>query len=156
MSGYIEELRSKIGHDMVIMNFSCACVVNDDGEILLQKRGDDGNHGKWGLPGGAVEIGESLEEAVLREVKEETGLEVEITRFIGAYSKYFSTYSNGDKCQAVVCLFECRPMIGQLSIDGVETIDLRYFDKKDLPEIFNEQHADMIRDWADGLHEVYR
>jgi len=157
MDGYIKELRNKVGHDMVIINFSCACVVNDKGQVLLQKRGnDDGNYGKWGLPGGAVELGESFVDAALRETKEETGLDVEVTRFVGVYSKYFATYSNGDKCQTITCLFEGFPTTNWLVVDGVETIDLKYFDRNNLPEMFNEQHRDMLRDWSDGLSCVYR
>lgn len=156
MDGYIKKLRSKVGHDMIILNFSAACIVNSDGKILLQKRGDEGNRGKWGLPGGAWEEGESAETAIKREVKEETGLDVEVSKLIGVYSKYFSTYSNGDVSQTAVCLFECRPLSEELFADGIETLSLQYFDKENLPEMFNEQHSDMIRDWTTGLSGIYR
>jgi 8-oxo-dGTP pyrophosphatase MutT (NUDIX family) len=59
-------------------------VVDPQGRILLEKRSDSG---MWGLPGGAVDTGESITMAALREVKEETGLEVRITRVIGVYSE---------------------------------------------------------------------
>lgn len=52
-------------------------VIIKDGRLLLEKRKNDPGRGKWSIPGGLVELGESLEQTVLREVKEETGLEVE-------------------------------------------------------------------------------
>ena len=54
MSDYIKWIRSKVGHDNIIINFSGACIANEKGEVLLQKRSDTENI--WGLPGGAVEI----------------------------------------------------------------------------------------------------
>ena len=56
MANYIKELREKVGHDYVFLNFAGGCVFNKDGEVLLQKRGD---FNAWGFPGGAMEIGES-------------------------------------------------------------------------------------------------
>jgi len=52
-------------------------IIIHDGKILLEKRGNDPGRGKWSIPGGKVELGESVEQTVIREVKEETGLEVE-------------------------------------------------------------------------------
>lgn len=67
MNDYIKSIRNKVGHDTIILNFSDACITNNKGEILLQKR--SATEEIWALPGGAVEIGESVEEAVIREVK---------------------------------------------------------------------------------------
>lgn len=58
--------------------------------------------------GGLVELGESLEEAAIREVKEESGYNVEITSLYGIYSKYFAIYSNGDEAQTVCTLFRAK------------------------------------------------
>ncbi|MFI7001638.1 NUDIX domain-containing protein [Nocardia sp. NPDC050175] len=60
-----------------------ALIVDEDGAILMQRRSDSGN---WSLPGGTMEIGETLEQCVVRETKEETGLDIEITGLLGIYT----------------------------------------------------------------------
>ena len=77
--GYVEALRRRIGHDPIIMTCAGCAVFDGAGRLLLQQRGDDG--GPWGLPGGALELGETIEAAAVRETFEETGLRVRPTRF---------------------------------------------------------------------------
>jgi 8-oxo-dGTP diphosphatase len=59
-------------------------IITQEGKILLAKRGSEPDRGKWSVPGGLVELGEKLEKAVVREVKEETNLDVEVIRLIDA------------------------------------------------------------------------
>ena len=80
---YIQWIRSKVGHEKVILVFAGGCLFDDCGRVLLQRRGDSG---KWGFPGGAVELGETPEETAVRELKEETGLDVEVESLIGIYT----------------------------------------------------------------------
>ena len=154
MADYIKWIRSKVGHDTIILNFAWACITNEKGEILLQRR--SGEENIWGLPGGAIEIGESIEEAAIREVREETGLNIEVDYLVGVYSKYFNECKNGDKFQAI-CYFFCGHIIdGELHKDNVETFDLKYFSRDNLPPIFVDQHSDVINDFFDGKKAVYR
>ena len=90
MSNYIEWIRGQVGHDQIFLNFSGACIRNDEGKILLQKRAASKN--MWGFPGGALEMGESAEEAAIRKVREETGLCIHADSLIGVYTKYSDEY----------------------------------------------------------------
>ena len=72
------------------------------------------------------------------------------------YSKYFSTYPNGDKAQTICNLFKCIILDSELAIDNKETFDLRFFDKNNIPELFNQQHKDMLSDFIENKIEIYR
>ena len=65
---YIRWIRSKVGHEKIILTFAGGCIFDDQGKVLLQRRGD--SH-KWGFPGGAIEPGETPEMTAVREAKEE-------------------------------------------------------------------------------------
>ena len=84
MSDYFVRLRSCIGHDPLLHPAAAACIRDERGRILLLRRSDGIN--LWSFPGGAMELGERADEAVIREVHEETGLEVEPVALIGVYS----------------------------------------------------------------------
>ena len=109
-----------------------AYIRDERGRILLQRRHDNQ---LWGLPGGGQNLGESAAQAVMREVHEETGLEVEPLRLIGVYSDpaFGKTYPNGDQIQPVVALFEAQVVGGGLSSHSPETLELSYFPPDDLP-----------------------
>jgi len=102
--------------------------------VLLQRRDDNG---RWGLPGGGVDPGESVEAAVRREVREETGLHVEPVRLIGVYSDpanhQVMTYPDGNLVHYVSCAFECVVTGGTLAC-GDESLALDWFDPDGLPD----------------------
>ena len=104
-----------------------AIILDAEGRVLLQQRTDNG---RWGLPGGAVEFGESIVAALHREVMEETGLTIEIGRLIGVYSHpdqhQIITYPDGNVIHFVSTCFECRPSGGTLTL-GDETSGLAWF-----------------------------
>ena len=153
MSDYIVWIREKVGHDQIFLNFAVACITDDEGKILLQKRASSDI---WGFPGGALEIGESAEEAVKREVEEETGLRVAVDSLIGVYTKYFDIYPNGDEAQTIVFFFQCSTVGGKLHIDREETFDLVFFDPHNAPQLFNQQHRDMLADYTNQRRGVFR
>lgn len=110
-------------------------VVRDNkNRILMEKRSDCG---LWGLPGGKVEAGESLAQAALREVKEETGLDIEITQLIGVYSepenRIITFEDNGDTIHLVDVVLEAKIISGTMQISH-ESEALQFFDERSLPE----------------------
>ena len=131
-----------------------AFILDDAGRVLLQRRSDNGN---WNLPGGGLELGERLSEALNREVREETGLEVEILRYIGVYSDpdFTSlTYPDGRVVHYVAHLLECRMIGGHLQHDH-ESLELGWFDPKRLPEPFSPQHRPRIEDALQHLEAAF-
>ncbi len=90
-----------------------AVVVNDDGKILLQRRRDND---RWALPGGVMDIGESIGQAIVREVREETGLDVEPDYIVGVYSDpgHVFAYDDGEVRQQFSICFACKILGGQL------------------------------------------
>ncbi len=150
---YIKWIREKVGHEKILLNFAGVCILNQDNEVLLQKRGDKN---KWGFPGGALEIGESIEECAIREVKEETGLDVEIEYLIGVYSLYFDKYPNGDEAQCITHFFKGSPIGGTLMIDQSETLELKYFKFNECPSLVNQQHEDCLIDLREDNRAMFR
>ena len=147
---YWKQLRQKVGHDKIILPCAGAAIFDDHNRVLLQKRTDKDC---WSFPGGVMDLDESFAETAVREVKEETGLEVTVQELIGIYSKYSDEYQNGDKSQPVLILFKCTTIGGELRCDGKETSELKYFDLNDNPELLNKQHKDMYNDLKEYLKD---
>jgi ADP-ribose pyrophosphatase YjhB (NUDIX family) len=122
-----------------------AVIFDRRGHLLLQQRSDGG---QWGLPGGSVEIGESVTDAVRREVREETGLEVTVKRVVGVYSDaglQVVRYPDGAVWHYINVCFECSARGGALSTSE-ETLALRYFPVRRLPATLLPNHRIRIRD----------
>ncbi|WP_069165841.1 NUDIX hydrolase [Nocardia altamirensis] len=101
-----------------------ALVVDSGGAVLMQRRGDSGN---WSLPGGIMEIGETLEQCVIRETKEETGLDIEIAGLLGIYTDpaHVIEYSDGEIRQEFAITFYGRVTGGQLAVSH-ESTEVRF------------------------------
>ena len=121
-----------------------AVIFDRRGRLLLQQRSDGG---QWGLPGGSVEIGESVTEAAAREVLEETGLTVRVRRMIGVYSDptlQVVRYPDGNVWHYVNVCFECTVKGGELTTCD-ETLALEYFPLRRLPATLLPNHRIRIR-----------
>lgn len=153
MEDYVKRVRKKVGHDAIILNYAGCIIADMDNRLLLQKRSDCE---EWGFLGGLVEFGESVAEAAIREVKEESGLDVEITSLFGVYSKYYAEYANGDKVQPIVHIFKANIIGGDLIDHNEETLELKYFEIKNLPPMFCKQHQDILNDLISKKEFVYR
>ena len=151
--GYVEGLRRKIGHDPIIMTCAGCAVFDGEGRLLLQQRGDAG--GPWGVPGGALELGESIEAAAVRETFEETGLRVRPDALLGVYTGDAHTYANGDVVHSVVVVLTATPVDGELTQDGIETVGLGWFPLDDLPSPIFAPHQDMLDDLRKGSRATW-
>ncbi len=120
ISNHLKELRAKVGHDLLLLPSATAIVFDDSGRMLLVR---DADVDEWVAPGGSIEPNEAPADAVVREVWEETGLWVAPVGLIGVYggSEFLVRYSNGDRVQYVMSVFECEVVEGQARPDGSET-----------------------------------
>ena len=110
-----------------------AVVVDERGRILMQRRADSGN---WALPGGGMEMNESLTDSAIREVKEETGYEVEVTGLVGTYTdpRHIIAYSDGEVRRQFNICFTAHVIGGQLAISD-ESTEIRFVDRGELDEL---------------------
>lgn len=132
ISPYLKQLRARIGHDLVLMPAVAALIRDPAGQVLFQRRAEDG---LWGLPSGSIDPGETPAQAIVREVHEETGLIVEATRVAAVLGGpgYTVHYRNRDVVEYTVIVFECRVVGGALGgLDG-ESLELRYASATDRP-----------------------
>jgi len=106
-----------------------AVVTDGEGRVLLQRRRDSG---LWALPGGVMEMGDSLPGAAVREVREETGLEVEITGLVGTYTdpRHVIAYADGEVRRQFNVCFTARITGGRPAISD-ESTELRFVDPQE-------------------------
>ena len=107
-------------------------VIVQDGRVLLIRRGQAPLLGEWSLPGGVLECGETLREAVVREAREETGLEVESSEMLGVYERVIRSEDGRVRYHYVLIDFLCRPVAGDLKA-GSDASDVRWFASEELP-----------------------
>ena len=113
-------------------------VVLKDNTLLLVKRRFDPFKGYWVLPGGYVEDNETVEEAVVREVKEETGIDVKIVALVGVFSS-----AGRDPRHNVSIAYLCTPITTTIKTSD-ETTEVKWFKLGDLPDNLGFDHKDII------------
>jgi 8-oxo-dGTP pyrophosphatase MutT (NUDIX family) len=145
MSGYLEQLRSKIGHDLLLLPSASVAIHNDQLELLLCKHADKN---VWITPGGLIEPGEHPADAAVRETWEETGLLIEVTGLLGVYGGPELTvdYPNGDHATYIATIFRGRRLRGTLRPDGSEILDVRYFSREELVGVPHAKWMDRCMD----------
>jgi 8-oxo-dGTP pyrophosphatase MutT (NUDIX family) len=135
---------------------AASAVVSDEyGRILLQKRTDNA---LWALPGGGMELGESLSDAVIREVREETGLTIEPLYVIGVYTDpgHVFAYDNGEVRQEYSVCIACTPAGGSLAVSD-ESTDVGWFTSDEIDALaMHERIRVRITDFLAGARGAVR
>ena len=134
ISPYLKNLRAHFGSQLVMMPSVGAVIRNEAGQVLFLVRSDNG---LWDLPAGAIDPGETPAQAVVREVREETGLIVEPIAIAGVFGGpgFRLTYANGDLVEYTVIVFECRIVGGELGGLDDETAELHFIDAAEHPPL---------------------
>ncbi|MBI5933788.1 MAG: NUDIX domain-containing protein [Chloroflexi bacterium] len=129
---YLLQLRQLIGHRPILMVGAAILVVDESDRLLMLKRSDSGC---WGLPGGATEPGEVVEEAAKRETREEVGIEVGEMNLFGVFSgpELFYKYPNGDEVYNVTIVYLSRIWHGQMTLNEEHTA-WNWFAAPEIPE----------------------
>ncbi|MFD1032678.1 MULTISPECIES: NUDIX domain-containing protein [Caryophanaceae] len=121
-------------------------ILNEEKQVLLQKRSDVK---LWGIPSGHIEIGETVSEAAIREVKEETNLDVKIIKLIGVYSDPDSqvfAYPNGRVVHFITTCFLAEITGGDLRCNSSESLEIKFFEPQNLPKDLLRMHPQWLKD----------
>lgn len=123
---------------VLLQDGAAAIIVNNEGQILLQKRTDKDT---WGLPGGCQELAESFKDTIIREIKEETNLNVEekdleLIDIVSGQSRR-NSYPNGDVVINNTAFYLVKKYTGELKWDE-ESKELKFFNLEDIPEKQND------------------
>lgn len=142
--GYVKWIRGHVGHRLIYLVYTTTLVLDDAGRILVQHRYDF----DWlSVPGGALEVGESLRACAMREVFEETGLRVSVDRLVGVFSHpdYNLLYPNGDQVQQWTVCVVAHPVGGQIEADGGETLNVFWLPVDEALPQFPPAYQAMVR-----------
>lgn len=137
---------------VLLQDGAAAIIVNEQGQILLQSRAD---RDKWGLPGGCQELGERFQDTIIREVKEETNLDIneedlELIDIVSGASRR-NNYPNGDVVINNTALYCIRNYSGELKLD-TESKEMKFFDLDNLPQ--NQNDPDLIKIYKKSLSRL--
>ncbi|MEV5964324.1 NUDIX domain-containing protein [Kribbella sp. NPDC051952] len=133
---FILELREKIGHDLLWLTGITGVVLNEQDEILLVRRADNG---QWSLVAGILEPGEQPAAGLMREIQEETAVEAAIDRLVSIESLPPGSYPNGDQVQFLDLCFRCRPLRGEPRVNDDESLEVRWWPLNDLPPLTDRE-----------------
>lgn len=139
---------------VLLQDGAAAIIVNEDGQILMQSRADND---RWGLPGGCQELGERFEDTIIREVKEETNLDIieenlELIAIVSGNSRR-NEYPNGDVVINNTALYCVRNYSGNIQWDS-ESKEMKFFDLDNLPQ--NQNDPDLIEIYKKSLNKRAR
>ncbi len=148
---YISELRKIIGHRAIMATATAAIIYDEENKsILFEKRSD---FGTWCIPGGAIELGESLEDALKREVKEETNIDIFNPVFFDVKASTHVIYPNQDEVYYTDITYIVTEFSGELAHDE-ESTELKWFKIDELPDNISPSMIDDIERFVNKYKEV--
>ena len=142
----------ELKHKFVLLQDGAAAIILNEGKVLLQRRTDSD---LWGLPGGCQELGENFKDTIIREIKEETNLDVEekdleLIDIVSGVSRR-NVYPNGDVVINNTVLYCIRRCSGELKWNE-ESKEMKFFDLNDLPEKQND--VDLIEIYKEYIRKI--
>ena len=142
---YIKELRKRTNHMPLVLPHSVVVLFNENNEILLEERSDDGY---FDFPGGSIDLKESAEEAASRELLEETGLEALELELFKVYSGEIThyVYFNGDEIYGVDLVYLCHKYKGELKPQPEEVKSLKFYKLSEMPSKMSIRNKQIIED----------
>ena len=145
MSDYIKDLREKTKHMPLVLPHSVVVLFNEQGEVLLEERADDGY---FDFPGGSIDLKETAEEAAARELLEETGLVADELKLFKVYSGEIThyVYFNGDEIYGVDLVYLCNKYHGELNPQFEEVKKLKFFNLNEMPSKMSIRNKAIVQD----------
>lgn len=143
---YIMDLRKIVGTRPLIMVGACVILINKEKQLLLQLRRDNNC---WGLAGGSLELGETLEQTAKRELYEETGLVAKSLKLFNTYSgdEFYYKYPHGDEVYNVVSAYICNNYEGDIKLESGESQAILFFDLQNLPSNISPPDLPIIEEF---------
>ncbi|MFA6648093.1 MAG: NUDIX domain-containing protein [Candidatus Izemoplasmatales bacterium] len=148
---YIKKIRALVKDEFLLLNATAVVIVNEKNQVLLQKRSDNG---LWGLPGGLLELDETIQEGAIREVKEETNLDVKLEKFIGVFYNPFMRWREKDLAKVISYGFKARVTGGELRVNDSESQELAYFSFENLPVIHSIDNIEIIEAYYQNKYNL--
>lgn len=151
---YVKDLRQMVGHTPLVLNGSSVLIFRPDGHLLLQQRNEPQR--RWGLLGGLMDLGESAQETAVREVREESSIELDphALQLVGVYSgaHHRVVAPNGDVFYAVITAYAVQVGDATPKINNAESTAMGWFALDDLPKPLVSSHEAIIADYRHGKH----
>ena len=145
--GYIQEIRKYVGHSPIMVTAAMCIIYDKEKGILLEKIT---NNGMWCVPGGALELGETLEEALKREVKEETSLDIFNPKLFDVKARVHMVYPNNDEVYYTDVVYEINEYEGELKPDE-ESKELVWVPIDKLPDNIMPTQIEYIEKFVNTL-----
>ena len=144
---YYKFLRQYVGTQPLILPGAVVIIRNERDEVLLQKRPE----GRWGLPGGLMNLWESFEQVAEREVFEEIGLRVSNLKMLHVFSgeDYYLQAPNGDEMYCITAVFTTKDVTGKVRLNADESLEAAYFHIDQLPKQMVGSHRAFIQLFKD-------